>query len=87
MCAFVYELERQLGMGHHYTVVYAPWSNGAMERVNMDVLALTRIVLSETHLPTDEWPAFALGTQHAAINSASIFYSEFARNSAQYRPP
>jgi hypothetical protein len=58
MCAVVHELERQIGVGHHCTAAYAPWSDGTVDGVNRDVLALTLIMLSDTHLPTDEWPAF-----------------------------
>ena len=51
----VHEVERRLGIEHHFTVSYAPWSNGTVERLNRDVLSIMRCLLSEAKLPTQEW--------------------------------
>ena len=41
---------------HHITTAYAPWANGAVERVNREVVKLFRVLLAETGLPKAEWP-------------------------------
>ena len=41
---------------HHITTAYAAWANGAVERVNREIVKLFRVLLAETGLPKAEWP-------------------------------
>jgi uncharacterized membrane protein YgcG len=41
---------------HHITTAYAPWANGAIERVMRELVRLYRTLLAETNIPLPEWP-------------------------------
>jgi hypothetical protein len=58
-----------LGITHHFTVAYCPWSNGTIERVNRDILALfKRMVLNSSDISLDSWP-FILPHVMSVINT------------------
>jgi transposase InsO family protein len=44
-----------LPIDHHFTIAYTPWSNGTVERVMRDIIALFRRIL-HTHENIDMWP-------------------------------
>lgn len=50
------ELENALGIKHHFTVAYAPWANGTVERVNREVLRTFRALTSEWKVNIEDWP-------------------------------
>ncbi|RHY93560.1 hypothetical protein DYB37_009193 [Aphanomyces astaci] len=49
----------------------APWRNGAVERVNRDILGLMRIMLRETKLKETEWD-YLLPVIQAKINQTPV---------------
>ena len=67
----LHELTRRLGTRLHFTVAYAPWSNGTIERANRDVLMLCRIMLSELKWPTKEWAKLVRNIVSALNNQPS----------------
>jgi len=58
---FINELMKELAAAHsivHKPVVaYSPWVNGTVERLNRDILATMRAVLSELKLAPHDWAA------------------------------
>ena len=61
-------LKRQLGAHHHFTTVYAPWSNGTVEVMNRLLVRLLRGLCSELKLKPTEWdsllPIFMSALNH-----------------------
>ena len=41
---------------HHITTAYAPWANGAIERVMRELVRLYRTLLAESNIAITEWP-------------------------------
>ena len=63
---------------HHFTLAYCPWSNGAVERVNREVIGLIRALVMEHNLlhnnrlgklKESDWP-YLLPIVMGAINSS-----------------
>ena len=54
--AVVKELNRKLTTKHHFTLPYAPWSNGTVERVNREIRRLIRSWISEFRIELTAWP-------------------------------
>jgi hypothetical protein len=54
------EISQQLKFQHHFTVAYAPWSNGTAEVTNQSILRLMRAILSEAgpEYTLEDWPKF-----------------------------
>jgi transposase InsO family protein len=50
------DLAVRLRVHHHFTVVYAPWSNGQIERVNREIHELMAAFTLEGKLQDDQWP-------------------------------
>ena len=48
-------LAKGLNTRHHFTFPYAPWSNGAVERLGKELLRVCRSLLSELKLPLNSW--------------------------------
>ena len=44
------ELNRQMSIKHHYTIAYAPWTNGTVEVVNKTLLEIMRALCSEMRI-------------------------------------
>lgn len=61
-------LRDALGIAHHFTAVYAPWSNGRVERVNREIRELLTMLRLERMLPEDKWPAL-LPVVQSVLNS------------------
>lgn len=61
-------LAELLDCHHHFCAAHAPWSNGAVERVNLEI----RKILSALHIqhavPDEQWP-YLLPTVNAIINN------------------
>jgi IS30 family transposase len=49
-------LRKQLGVHHHFTRPYCPWSNGTVEVVNPLLLRCLKALLSERKMQESEWP-------------------------------
>ena len=44
-----------MGLQHHITLAYCPWSNGAIEVVGQDMIYTIRAILSGFEMPIEEW--------------------------------
>jgi hypothetical protein len=53
----VSELNRRLTTKHHFTLPYAPWSNGTVEVVNKEIRKLIRVWISEFRITLKQWPS------------------------------
>ena len=53
----VKSLRDALDIDHHFTAVYAPWSNGRVERVNREIREVLTMLRLERRLPEDKWPS------------------------------
>ncbi len=51
------QMAKDFNVTHKPTVAYAPWVNGSVERLNRDILAITRALLAELKLGPHDWPA------------------------------
>ena len=47
---------KRLGISHHITTPYCPFSNGSVERVNREIKKFLMLALQEQHLPNQQWP-------------------------------
>ena len=52
----VRELNRRMTTKHHFTLPYAPWINGTIERVNREIRRLIRVWNTEFRTTMDNWP-------------------------------
>ena len=59
----------KLGASHRFSVAYSSWSNGTVERMNLEVVRTFRAVMSERGRPLSEWPDSIYAVQFA-LNSA-----------------
>ena len=50
------ELNKRWKISHEFTLVYSPWSNGAIEIVNKTILRALRSIILENNLNTHDWP-------------------------------
>lgn len=57
--------------GHHLTVAYAPWSNGAVERANREIREVLSGLVLEARHGHDEWPLMLPLVQHSLNNIPS----------------
>ena len=56
------ELARLIGVDkHHFTLPHTPWSNGSVERVNLEILNLLAMLIGEQGVLTWEWPYYING--------------------------
>ncbi|OWZ03289.1 LOW QUALITY PROTEIN: hypothetical protein PHMEG_00025008 [Phytophthora megakarya] len=46
---------RDLGTLHTFVPVYTPWVNGTVQRLNLDILQVVRVLLLEYQLDTKSW--------------------------------
>ena len=63
------ELAYRLGAEHRFTAAYAPWSNGLVERVNLELRVSLSSICSCTGLASSKWPD-VLPLVNAILNSA-----------------
>lgn len=54
---------------HRFTTPYCAWANGAVERVNSEVLRLLRRLIAENGMSEDQWPLLLPAVQYA-LNTA-----------------
>ena len=60
----VNELARALAvLKHNFTTPHCPWANGSVERVNLEILNILTMLLSETGQPFWQWPYFLSSVQ------------------------
>ena len=59
----------RLGTSRRFPVAYSSWSNGIVERMNLEVVRTFRAVMSERGRPLSEWPDTINAVQFA-LNSA-----------------
>ena len=55
----------KLGASHRFSVAYSSWSNGTVERMNLEVVRTFRAVMSERGRPLSEWPDSIYALQFA----------------------
>lgn len=48
-------LVKKLSSKHHFTLTYAPWYNGGIERLGKELVRAARALLSELQFRHDEW--------------------------------
>ena len=63
------DLTRLRSMEHHLVTAYTPQANGTIERANRTIISITRAVLSEAQIGSENWPYLMPIVQHA-INHA-----------------
>jgi hypothetical protein len=54
-----------------FTPVYSPWLNGTVERLNKDILQVTRVLLLESNLDTRSW-TYLLPLIQANLNQSPV---------------
>lgn len=64
-------LRKSLGIRHHLTMAYCPWSNGSVEVVNRLLLKCVRAIMSKKKLALPEWPSVIPMVQSALNHQAS----------------
>ena len=69
--ALVKELRQAFRFMHRFTVAYAPWTNGQIERVNQPILRHIKTLTSEYGLTENEWPSL-LGTIMHLLNNTPL---------------
>ena len=57
---------------HHFVTVYSPWANGAVERVNRELVRLMRTLLAEAGLQPTQWPSALMLSQAIVNNTSSL---------------
>ena len=62
-------LAKQLRVEHHFTAIYAPWSNGVVERVNRELREALSAVMLDSLARDEDWEYFIPAVTHA-LNSA-----------------
>jgi transposase InsO family protein len=63
------QLVEHLHVDWHFVTAHASRANGSIERLNRDVLAALRAMVSEWHIPLDQWPSL-VPVVVAVINNA-----------------
>jgi hypothetical protein len=64
MSAVMKEFTQRCNMRHHFTVAYGHYSNGSIEIINRNFLALIRALLSELHWNKSDWPWLNKNIEH-----------------------
>ena len=72
------ELKQRLNTTQHFTPAYCPWVNGTVERLNRDILAIFRALLSERRQLPREWPQLCPLVQSSINNTASTMLNNLA---------
>jgi hypothetical protein len=72
------KLAHRLQARHHFTVAYAPWSNGQVERVNREIRELLSGLLLEWKLPHTAWPQVLPLVNYVLNNTPSKNLGGFA---------
>jgi len=67
--ATITRLQQLLGSRHHFTAVYAPWSNGQVERVNLSIRETLSAIMLDNGIPQSDWP-YVLPVVQSVINNA-----------------
>jgi transposase InsO family protein len=67
-----------LGTHHHFTAVYAPWSNGRVERVNREIRELLTMLRLERQMSADKWPTLLPLVQSVLNNTPARVLGGYA---------
>ena len=62
------DLQKRLNYAHRFSIAYSPWTNGAAERINSDILQSMRTLMSEYGLHESEWPRLLTSITYAINN-------------------
>ena len=65
MSAVMKEFTQRCNMRHHFTVAYGHYSNGSIEIINRNFLALIRALISELHWNKSDWPWLNKNIEHS----------------------
>lgn len=65
------ELCSLLGPHHHFHLAYCPWTHGAVENLNRQILAVFRALCSEFRFDFKDWPLLISIVRFALNNSVS----------------
>ncbi|KAK1947592.1 Retrovirus-related Pol polyprotein from transposon opus [Phytophthora citrophthora] len=65
------ELRRRLKARHEFTVVYSPWINGSVERANLEIMQMLRVMCLEYKVDTHDW-TFFVPLLHASLNHTPV---------------
>lgn len=76
--AVLRELIERMGVDHHFTAVYAPWSNGVIERVNREIREIMSAITSDSLLPDYEWPLLVPLVTSVINNSPAPSLADYA---------
>ena len=64
-------LANSLGVKHHFSTPYVPWSNGTVESVCKQFLRVMRAFSAEFRIPESDWPTTVPAVQSIINNSPS----------------
>jgi len=67
----VRRVAKGLKVPHHFTLPYAPWRNGAVERLGKELLRVFRAAVSELQMRFEEWPDLLPVVQSVLNNAPS----------------
>ena len=62
------DLARRTNFEHTFTVAYSPWTNGAGERINSEILKTMKALMSQYQLHESEWPKLLPHVMYAINN-------------------
>lgn len=77
------------GVRHHFTAVYAPWSNGVVERVNREIRHILSSLMADRLARDDSWPwylpivTFALNNSHSSAIAGFTPFEAFLGRTMQ----
>jgi transposase InsO family protein len=69
--SLVVGLRQTLRTRHYFTLVYTPWSNGAVEVVNREIMRVFRALLGQFRMQQVDWPDLVKLVQSVQNNSPS----------------
>lgn len=58
-------------IAHRPTLVYTPWTNGTVQRINRGILSAMRALLSDLKLASKDWPSI-VDLLPAILNEAPL---------------
>jgi hypothetical protein len=70
-CELLREHARMMGVHHHITCAYAPFSNGTIERLGRSVLNTFKAIMSEWAMKEEDWPSITALVQRC-LNEAPL---------------
>lgn len=71
------EVARRIGAEQRFSVVYSPWLDGSIERLNRDLQHVLKVLCLEAKVSTREW-LYSLPVVQASLNHSH----QYARSAA-----